>query len=121
MLSTLSVLLMLSFDVHSKIIALIFCIPSYIGSISPILIMALHTINRHEVSATAVSIQNFGFFMMVGFLGMISGMLMNIYEPIEKNNVLVYSNKAYLLVFGLFLILSIFELICAFKIKDELK
>ena len=46
---------------------------------------------------------------------------MNVFEPIEKNNVLVYSNKAYLLVFGLFLLLSIFELFCAFKIKDESK
>ena len=96
-----------------------FCIPSFIGSISPLLILTLHLINRYEVSATAVSIQNFGFFMMVGLLGMVAGMLMNVFEPIKHNNVLVYSNESYLLVFGLFFILSLIEIFCAFKTKDN--
>ncbi|MBR5303587.1 MAG: MFS transporter [Candidatus Gastranaerophilales bacterium] len=121
MFSMFSVLLMLSFDVHSKIIALILCIPSYIGSISPILIMALHMINRHEVSATAVSIQNFSFFMMVGLLGMITGMLMNIFEPIKQDNVLIYQNNSYLLVFGLFFVLSLIQVYFGFKIVDKAK
>ena len=121
LISTLSITLLLTFDIHSKIVALIFCIPSYIGSISPILIMALHSINRFEVSATAVSIQNFSFFMMVGLLGMISGMLMNIFEPIKKGNDLIYQNGSYLLVFGLFFILSIFQVYYAFKIVDKKK
>ena len=121
MFSMFSVLLMLSFDVHSKIIALILCIPSYIGSISPILIMALHMINRHEVSATAVSIQNFSFFMMVGLLGMITGMLMNIFEPIKQDNVLIYQNNSYLLVFGLFFVLSLIQVYFGFKIVDKTK
>ncbi len=117
-LSVFSVFALLALDVHSKVVALIFCVPSFIGSISPLLILTLHMLNRFEVSATAVSIQNFGFFMMVGLLGMISGMLMNVFEPVNKNGVLIYTNESYLLVFGLFLILSIIEIICAFKIKD---
>ena len=121
MLSMLSVLLFLAFDIHSKIIAIILCIPSYIGSISPILIMALHMINRIEVSATAVSIQNFSFFMMVGLLGMITGMLMNSFEPIKQGNVLVYQNNSYLLVFGLFFILSLIQVYFGFKIVDKIK
>ncbi|MBR2069776.1 MAG: MFS transporter [Candidatus Gastranaerophilales bacterium] len=116
--SCLAVSLFLIFDIHSKIIALIFCIPSFIGSISPLLILTLHIYNRYEVSATAVSIQNCAFFMMVGILGMISGMLMNVFEPVVKNGVMIYSNNSYLLVFGLFLILSIFEVLCAMRIKD---
>ena len=119
LLSILSICIFLAFDIHSKIIALIFCIPSFIGSISPLLILTLHLINRYEVSATAVSIQNFGFFMMVGLLGMAAGMLMNVFEPIKHNNVMVYSNESYLLVFGLFFILSILEVICAFRTKDN--
>ena len=117
--STLSITLLLLFGIHSKIVALIFCIPSYIGSISPILIMALHTINRHEVSATAVSVQNFSFFMMVGILGMVSGILMNIFEPIKQNNVLVYQNNSYILVFGLFFIFSLIQVYFGFKIVDK--
>jgi len=75
--------------------------------------------NRYEVSATAVSIQNFGFFMMVGFLGMLVGMLMNRFEPLSENGILVYSRYSYLLVFALFLILTLVEVYCAFKIKDK--
>ena len=112
---------MISLNIHTKIIALILCIPAYIGSISPILIMALHMINRHEVSATAVSVQNFSFFMMVGLLGMITGMLMNIFEPIKQNDVLVYQNGSYILVFGLFFVLSLIQVYFGFKIVDKNK
>lgn len=118
-LSVLSVCILLAFNIHSKALAFIFCIPSFIGSISPVLILALHTLNRYEVSATAVSIQNFSFFMMVGILGTLSGFLMGVFEPINHNGILVYSNASYLLVFGLFLILSLVEVFCAFKIKDR--
>ena len=118
-LSSLSVCLFLILDIHTKIIAFIFLIPSFIGSISPILILTLHIINRYEVSATAVAIQNFGFFMMVGILGTLSGILMNLFEPVKTNNALIYPNNSYLLVFGVFLILSIIEVICAFKTKDN--
>lgn len=117
-ISVISVFSLLFFNIHSKIIALIFCIPSFIGSISPLLILTLHCLNRYEVSATALSIQNFGFYMMVGILGMLSGILMNMFEPTNVNGVLIYSNQSYILVFGLFLILSIIEMFCAFKIKD---
>ncbi len=118
-ISMLLITLLLVFNIHTKLIALIFCIPSFIGSISPLLISTLHLLNRYEVSATAVSIQNFGFFMMVGILGMLSGMLMNVFEPRNINGILIYSNNSYLLVFSLFLVLSLFELFCAFRIKDS--
>lgn len=121
MFSMLCIFLMLMFDIHSKAIAIILCIPSYIGSISPLLIMALHSLNRIEVSATAVSIQNFSFFMMVGLMGMITGMLMNVFEPIKQNGVLIYQNNSYLLVFGLFLTLSLVQVFVGFKIVDKTK
>lgn len=121
MLTTSSVLLLIGLDIHTKFIALILCIPAYIGSISPILIMALHMINRHEVSATAVSIQNFSFFMMVGLLGMTTGMLMNVFEPIKQGGVLVYQNGSYILVFGLFFVLSLIQVYFGFKIVDKTK
>ena len=118
-LSALCVCLFLIFDVHSKVIALIFCIPSFIGSISPILISTLHVINRYEVSATAVAVQTFGFFMTVGIFGTLCGVLMNVFEPVKTGNVLVYTNNSYLLVFGVFFILSIIEVFCAYRTKDK--
>lgn len=117
--SVLSVFLCVIFDFHTKIIALIFIIPSFIGSISPLLIANLHALNRYEVSASAVAIQNFSYFMMVGVLGMISGMLMNIFKPVEQNGILVYTRNSYMLVFVLFFVISIVELIYAFKLKDN--
>ena len=48
---------------------------------------------------------NFSFFMMVGFLGTITGFVLNIFEPTRVNNVLVYNNNSYLLLFGIFLAL----------------
>lgn len=120
-ISTLIVFLLLVFNIQTKIIALIFFIPSIIGNISALLIPTLHCINRYEISATAVSVQNFCFFMMVGLLGMLSGMLMNMYEPLDLNGVLIYSNNSYMLVFGLFLVLSVAEMFCAFRIKDYKK
>ena len=117
--SVFAVTTLLFFDIHSKIVALIFLIPAFIGSISPLLVSILHLINRYEVSATAVSIQNFGFFMMVGILGMISGMLMNLHQPENVGGVLVYSSNSYIPVYILFTILSIIELIFAFKIKED--
>lgn len=118
-LSVFSVCFCLFFEIHTKALALVFCVPSFIGSISPLLILTLHLINRYEISGTAVAIQNFSFFMMVGLLGMISGMIMNLFEPIKEGNVLIYSKEAYLAVFGLFLALSIIEIITAFKTKDN--
>ncbi len=118
-LSVLSVCLFLILDIHTKFIALIFCIPSFIGSISPLLILSLHVYNRYQVSATAVAIQNFSFFMMVGFLGTISGLLMNVFVPkASESGVLVYSNNSYLLVFSVFFVLSLVEVICAYRIRD---
>ena len=71
------------------------------------------------VSGTAVSIMNFCFFMMVGILGTVSGFLLNIFEPVKDGNVLVYSNLSYLAVFGLFFLLSVFELYKAMKLSNK--
>ena len=117
--STFSVCLFLAFDIKTHLIALIFCIPAFIASISPLLVLTLHLYNRYEVSATAVSIQNCLFFMMVGFFGTVAGLLMNIFEPETIDGIMIYSNQSYLLVFGLFFLLSLVEFFCAFKIKDN--
>ena len=58
--------------------------------------------------------------MIVGILGEISGVLMHIFEPVNKNGVLIYPNESYILVFGLFFLLSLVALVYSFKIKDEI-
>lgn len=98
---------------------MIFCVLAGNASLSSLLVPVLHMTNNKMISGTAVSIMNFSFFMMVGFLGTAMGFLLNIFEPQKIGNVLVYSNKSYLAVFGLFFVLSVFELFKAMKLSNK--
>ena len=109
----------LVFDMRTSFIACVFCILSANASLSAILVPVLHLTNRKLISGTAVSIMNFCFFIMVGILGTLTGFLLNIFEPVIKGNVVVYTNSSYLLVFGMFLTLSVFEMYKAMKMSNK--
>ena len=115
----LSICTALVFDIKSDFIACVFFILAANASLSAILVPVLHLTNRKMVSGTAVSIMNFCFFIMVGILGTATGFLLNIFEPIKRGNITAYTNNAYLLVFGLFLILSVFEMRKAMKLSNK--
>ncbi len=100
-------------------IAVIFCILAGNASLTSLLVPVLHLTNRKMVSTTAVSIMNFCFFMMVGFLGTATGFLLNVFEPTRVGDVLVYGNNSYLLMFGVFLALSMFEMYKAAKLNNK--
>lgn len=118
-LSLLFVCICLALNIRTHFIAVIFCILAGNSSLSSLLVPVLHMTNHKMTSSTAVSILNFSFFMMVGFLGSAMGFLLNLFEPQRVGKVLVYSNHSYLAVFGLFLILSIFELFRAMKLSNK--
>ena len=118
-LSLLTIFLLIYFDIHSAIIGIIFCIIAGNASISALLIPVIQQSNKNEVAVTAVSIMNFCFFMMVGILGTVTGFLLNMYEPQRINGVLVYGRDSYLLLFGVFLALSIFEMYKAKKLSNR--
>ena len=115
----LIIFLAIMFNIKTYIIASIFCILAANASLSAILVPVLHLSNRKMVSGTAVSIMNFCFFMMVGILGTATGFLLDIFEPIKRGNITVYTNESYLLVFGMFLALSIFEMYKAMKLSNK--
>ena len=117
--SLLLLCIALIFDIKTDIIACIFCILAANASLSSILVPVLHLTNRKMVSGTAVSIMNFCFFIMVGILGTATGFLLNILEPVKRGNTTVYTNSSYLLVFGLFFIISVFEMYKAMKLSDK--
>ena len=96
-----------------------FCVLAGNASLSALLVPVLHATNRKMISGTAVSILNFSFFMMVGLLGTITGYILNIFEPTRIGNKLVYSSNSYLLLFGVFLLLSIYEIYRAAKLSDK--
>jgi len=118
-LSLLVLCILIYFDIKTIGIAFIFCILSGNASLSSILVPVLHMTNRKMTSTTAVSIMNFSFFMMVGFLGSITGAVLTVFEPIRKGNILVYDNKSYLLLFGIFLIISLYEMSKAAKLSNK--
>ena len=111
--------LCLFFNIRTSFIALIFCILAGNASLTSILVPVLHLTNRKMFSGTAVSIMNFCFFMMVGFLGTATGFLLNIFKPEKVGNILVYSEKSYLAVFGVFFLLSLFEMYKAMKLSNK--
>lgn len=109
----------LIFNIKTDFIAIIFFILAANASLTSLLVPVLHLTNRKMVSGTAVSIMNFCFFTMVGLLGTAMGFLLNLFAPEQKGNILVYSNHSYLAVFGLFFLLSVFELYKAMKLSDK--
>lgn len=115
----LIICLFLIFNIRTEFVACVFCILAANASLSAILVPVLHLTNRKMVSGTAVSIMNFCFFIMVGILGTFTGILLNIFEPTKRGLTTVYENQSYLLVFGLFFILSLFEMYKAAKLSDK--
>ena len=118
-LSLLTIFILILFDIRSGIIGFIFCILAGNASISSLLIPVIQQSNRESVSVTAVSIMNFCFFMMVGILGTMTGFLLNIFAPERINGVLIYGRESYLLLFGVFLALSVFEMYKAAKLSNR--
>ena len=117
--SLLIICLCLIFNIRTGYIALIFFVLAGNASLTSLLVPVLHLTNRKMVSGTAVSIMNFCFFMTVGFLGTAMGFLLNLFTPEKVGNVIVYSNKSYLAVFGMFFLISVFELYKARKLSNK--
>ena len=113
------VCLLIWLDIKSFAIPFIFCILAGNASLSSLLVPVLHITNRKMVSGTAVSILNFSFFMMVGVLGSLTGFVLNLYEPTRIGNTLIYSNNSYLALFGIFWVLSLYEMSKAAKLSDK--
>ena len=117
--SLLIICLCLIFNIRTSLIAIIFFVLAGNASLTSLLVPVLHLTNRKMVSGTAVSIMNFCFFTMVGLLGTAMGFLLNLFEPQKVGEVLVYTNKSYLAVFGLFFLISVFELYKAMKLSNK--
>ena len=118
-LCLLTISILIAFNIKTSIIPVIFCIIGANASLTSLLVPVLHLTNRKMVSTTAVSIMNFCFFMMVGILGTATGFVLNVFAPTRIGNTLIYSNKSYLLLFGVFLALSVFEMYKAMKLSNK--
>ena len=118
-ISLLIICILIWLNIKTMFIPFIFCILAGNASLSSLLVPVLHATNRKMITGTAVSILNFSFFLMVGLLGTATGYILNIFEPTRVGNTLVYSNNSYLLLFSVFLLLSIYEMYRAAKLSDK--
>jgi MFS family permease len=118
-LSLLIITVLIWLDIRTLFIAFVFCVLAANASLSSLLVPVLHATNRKMISGTAVSILNFSYFMMVGLLGTITGYVLNVFEPTRVGNTLVYNSHSYLLLFGVFLCLSIYEMVRAAKLSNK--
>ena len=117
--SLVALCLIIYLNIKTYFIAIILFIIAGNASLTSILVPILYMTNRKMISGTAVSIMNFCFFMMVGILGTITGFLLELTKPQRIGDTLVYSNNAYLLIFGMFLILSIYEVYKVSKLSNK--
>ena len=117
--SLLLVCIFISLNIKTLFIAFIFCVLAGNASLSSLLVPVLHATNRKMITGTAVSILNFSFFMMVGFLGSLTGFILNVFAPTRVGSTLVYNNNSYLLLFFVFLLLSVYEMYRAAKLSDK--
>ena len=118
-ISLFLICLFISLDIRTVFIAFIFCILAANASLSSLLVPVLYATNRKNISGTAVSILNFSYFMAVGILSSITGYTLNVFEPSRVGKTLVYNNNSYLLLFSIFLLLSIYEIYRAAKLSDK--
>lgn len=117
--SLVALCLIIYLNIKTYFIAIILFIIAGNASLTSILVPILYMTNRKMISGTAVSIMNFCFFMMVGILGTITGFLLELTKPQRIGDTLVYSNNAYLLIFGMFLMLSIYEVYKVSKLSNK--
>jgi len=117
--SLLTVCILIWLDIRTMFIAFIFCVLAANASLSSLLVPVLHATNVKTISGTAVSILNFSYFIMVGLLGTATGYILQVFEPTRIGKTLVYNNNSYLLLFSVFLALSVYEIYRATKLSDK--
>ena len=109
-----TILICICFNITNAIIpSVLFCTIAFWASLSPLLVPLLHDINGAKTAGTSVSIMTCGFYIAVGILGNIVGFFLDMFT---KN-----SNTAYMSIFGLSVILSLFAFINVFKIEESEK
>lgn len=113
----ISTLLLLG--IKTNLIVWLLVLVSIGGGMSSILIPFVVCYNDYEVRSTSLSIMNFCGFIMVGLLGNLVGILLNMFTPISSaTKSVIYSNSSYLCIFIAFFILALVETFASTKLRD---
>lgn len=111
----------LYFNFKTPIIGFLFCTIAFFACLSPLLIPLIHDINGEKNSGIATCIMTSCFYFVVAILGNITGQILNMFKPVERGGIDIYSNKAYIGIFMVMLILSAISTACVFFIKESKK
>lgn len=107
--TSLSGMILLGF--RSPLLSVFLYLLATTASMSTITIPLLKETNETRLTGTAIAFMNFSFYVSVAVFGNIVGLLLNVFPPEKRGEILIYPRESYLLVFGA---LSLFALIAAY-------
>ncbi len=109
------------FNLRTPLISIFIFLLSITAGMSPILADFIYSTNKANIRSCAMSITNSIFFFSIGFLGTISGFILDLFKPeTNAHGHTIYGTNSYLALFSLFAILTIFEIFYAFKLKEKI-
>jgi hypothetical protein len=83
-------------------------------------IASIKELNNHQMSATAISFINAASYIIIAILINATGYIMDLFRTmaVKKGDAIIYPKEAYMAIFVLCLVLSIFSLFGAFLVKE---
>lgn len=91
---------------------------AFAANISPIIVALIKETNYSDIWGVALSLYTFIAYMVIAALGNVVGFLMDRFEPEHIDGVQIYGRDSYLLSFGVLLVISLFAVYSAFRIRE---
>lgn len=118
-LSFLLLVLAIAFEIHSPwLTGGSFVLMAFAANISPIIVALIKETNYSDIWGVALSLYTFIAYMVIAALGNVVGFLMDRFEPEHIDGVQIYGRDSYLLSFGVLLVISLFAVYSAFRIRE---
>ena len=95
--------------------AALFLILSSTASLSTIIIPLLRETNPENLVNKSISMLNFSFYLAVAFLGNLTGLILNCFTPVRKEQIMIYGTDAWISVFAALFLFS--WLVCYFSLQ----
>lgn len=118
-LALLLIVLALALDIHSPwIMGGCFILMAFAANISPVIVALIKETNFSDIWGVALSLYTFIAYMIIAALGNVVGLLMDIFEPESVDGLQIYGRESYLVSFGALLVISLFAVYSAFKVRE---
>jgi predicted MFS family arabinose efflux permease len=111
--------LMVYFDVRSPVFAVLFFMLALTSSLSTLMLPLLRQANTDHAGDVAVSAMNFSLYFAVAVFGNLVGVLMGLFPPEPRGDLLIYGRQSYLAVFTAFAFCALLAALCAASITSS--